>query len=65
MKIVINFLLRKSREATDGRTSICVRFTYKGKRVELSTGIYASSDQWNENRQRIKDKSPGGSFPKF
>lgn len=59
MKIIINFLLRKSREATDGRTSICVRFTYKGKRVELSTGIYASSDQWNENRQRIKDKVPG------
>lgn len=59
MKIIINFLLRKSREATDGRTSICVRFTYKGKRVELSTGIYVSSDQWNENFQRIKNNVPG------
>jgi len=39
MKIVINFLLRSNRESTDNKFPIYVRFTFKNKRVELSTGI--------------------------
>ena len=59
MKIVINFLLRKSRKADDGKLSICVRITYLGNRIELTTGIYSSTDHWDNSRQRIKDKVIG------
>ena len=59
MKIVTNFLLRKSRKVDDGKSSICVRITYLGNRIELATGIYSSSDHWDIVRQRIKDKVIG------
>jgi hypothetical protein len=59
MKIVINFLLRKSRKADDGKTSVCVRITYQGNRIELATGIYSSTNHWDASRQRIKDKVIG------
>ena len=59
MKIVINFLLRKSRKADDGKTSVCVRITYQGNRIELATGIYSSTNHWDTSRQRIKDKVIG------
>lgn len=59
MKIVINFLLRKSRKDDDSKSSICVRITYQGARIELATGIYSSTDHWDTSRQRIKDKVVG------
>ncbi|TNF39611.1 MAG: hypothetical protein EP310_10270, partial [Bacteroidetes bacterium] len=59
MKIVINFLLRKNRKTENDYCPIYVRFTYQGQRVELSTGLSATSLQWNETRQRINDKIPG------
>ena len=59
MKIVTNFLLRKSRKADDGKSSVCVRITYLGNRIELATGIYSSTDHWDTSRQRIKEKIIG------
>ncbi len=59
MKIVINFLLRKSRKSDDGKLSVCVRITYLGNRIELATGIYSSTNHWDTSRQRIKDKVIG------
>jgi integrase len=59
MKIVINFLLRKSRKADDAKSSVSVRITYLGNRIELATGIYSSTDHWDTSRQRIKDKVIG------
>ena len=59
MKIVINFLLRKSRKDDDGKLSVCVRITYLGNRIELATGIYSSTNHWDTSRQRIKDKVIG------
>ena len=59
MKIVTNFLLRKNRKADDGKSSVCVRITYLGNRIELATGIYSSTDHWDIVRQRIKDKVIG------
>ena len=59
MKIVTNFLLRKSRKADDAKSSVCVRITYLGNRIELATGIYSSTDHWDTSRQRIKDKVIG------
>lgn len=61
MKIVINFLLRKNRESADNKFPVYVRFTLKNNRVELSTGIFISKDHWDESKQRIKGKIPGGS----
>ena len=61
MKIVINFLLRKNRESVDNKFPVYVRFTLKNNRVELSTGIFISKDHWDESKQRIKGKIPGGS----
>ena len=59
MKIVTNFLLRKSRKTEDAKSSVCVRITYLGNRIELATGIYSSTDHWDIVRQRIKDKVVG------
>ena len=59
MKIIINFSLRKNRESADGKSPIYVRFTIKNKRVDLSTGIFAPQDQWDENKQHLKGKIPG------
>lgn len=59
MKIVINFLLRRNRESTDIKFPIYVRFTFKNKRVELSTGIFVPQDQWNETKQHVMGKIPG------
>ena len=50
MKIVTNFLLRKNRKADDGKSSVCVRVTYLGNRIELATEIYSSTDHWDESR---------------
>jgi len=58
MKIIINFSLRKNRESADGKSPIYVRFTIKNKRVDLSTGIFAFQDQWDENKQHLKGKIP-------
>ena len=59
MKIGINFLLRNNRKAEDAKSSVCVRITYLGNRIELATGIYSSTDHWDIVRQRIKDKVVG------
>jgi len=59
MKIVINFLLRKNRESSDNKFPVYVRFTFKSKRVELSTGIFISKNHWDESKQRIKEKVSG------
>lgn len=59
MKISINFLLRKSRKSEDGRSSICVRYTYRGSRTELSTGISALPEHWDVSRQKINSKVKG------
>ncbi len=61
MKIVINFLLRKNRESSDNKFPIYARFTFKNKRVELSTGIFIPKDHWDESKQRIKGKILGAS----
>lgn len=36
-----------------------LRFTFNNKRVELSTGIFVSTDSWDKRKQRIKEKTPG------
>ena len=59
MKIVINFSLRSSRETADGKSPVYVRFTFKNKRVDLSTGIFVPQVHWDETKQHVKGKFPG------
>ncbi|TDN98384.1 site-specific integrase [Sunxiuqinia elliptica] len=59
MKIVINYFFRKSRKTNGGTSPVYVRFTFKNKRVELSTGIFVSQNCWDTRKQRIKEKVPG------
>jgi integrase len=61
MRVVISLLLRKNRETSEGTLPVYIRFTYRGKRVELSTGIFIFLKSWDEARQRIKEKVPGSS----
>ncbi len=59
MKIIINYFFRKSRKTNGGTSPVYVRFTFKNKRVELSTGIFVSQNCWDTRKQRIKEKVPG------
>ena len=59
MKIVINYFFRKGRKTSGGKSPVYLRFTFNNKRVELSTGIFVSTDSWDKRKQRIKEKTPG------
>lgn len=51
MRFYSNYLLRKSRIGKDGTCPIYVRLLLNGKRVELSTGLRALPDKWDEVHQ--------------
>jgi integrase len=57
MRLTINFLLKKARKKTNGEIPIYVRFTMNGKRVELSTGIYVSPENWDDVGQQVKGRT--------
>jgi len=57
MRFYSNFLLRKSRIGKDGLCPVYVRLLHNGKRVELSTGIRATPDNWDEVHQMLLDDS--------
>lgn len=59
MRIIINFSPRKERAKQDGQTPIYVRFTFNGKRVDLSTAVFIHPNHWDEVKQRVNDKIPG------
>lgn len=54
MRVVIVFLIRKSRPRLDGKAPVYLRFTMDGRRVELSTGIFASKEEWDEVGQKFR-----------
>ena len=57
MRLTINFLLKKARQKPNGVIPVYVRFTMKGKRVELSTGICVSPLDWDEIGQQLKGRT--------
>lgn len=57
MRLTINFLMKKSRQKTNGEIPVYVRITLKSKRVELSTGIFCHPDKWDEVGQQIKGRN--------
>ena len=61
MRILIHFSPRKRRENKEGQTPVYVRFTVKGKRVDLSTGLFINPKHWDSTRQRINNKIPESS----
>ena len=58
MRILINFLLRRTRENNEGKAPVYVRFTVKSKRVDLSTGIFINPNHWDASKQRVNEKTP-------
>lgn len=59
MRVLIHFSLRKKRQNKEGFAPVYVRFTVKGKRADLSTGIFINPDHWDAPKQRINEKIPG------
>ncbi|MCT4589485.1 MAG: site-specific integrase [Carboxylicivirga sp.] len=51
MKLKVHFILKKSKKKKNGECPIYVRYTYLGKRVENSTGIYLNEDSWESTLQ--------------
>jgi len=58
MRITIAFLVKKTKKRTDGTYPVYVRFTLKGKRVEMSTKIFVDNDSWNSAKERASGNSP-------
>jgi len=56
MRLKITFRLRTSKVKKE-KNPIYLRFTYKGKRVDLSTGIRISTDQWDSKTMSCKGES--------
>jgi len=57
MRLTINFLLKRARQKSNGEIPIYVRITLSSKRVELSTGIYASPEKWDESGPTSQGKN--------
>jgi site-specific recombinase XerD len=57
MRLTINFLLKKARKKSNGDIPIYVRFTMNGKRVGLSTGIYANPENWDDVGQQVRGRT--------
>jgi len=57
MRLTINFILKKTRQKSNGDIPVYVRFTMNGKRVELTTGIFVHPDRWDDSGQQVKGKT--------
>ncbi|MCT4643728.1 MAG: site-specific integrase [Carboxylicivirga sp.] len=51
MKLKVHFTLKKGKQKKNGDCPIYVRYTYLGKRVENSTGIYLREKNWESSLQ--------------
>ncbi len=56
MRLTINFLLKRTRVKANGEAPVYVRVTLNFKRIELSTGITALPEMWDESAQQMKDR---------
>lgn len=57
MRVTIVFQLKASKARTDGNCPIYVRVTIRGKRIELSTGLFVNSEAWDPVKQRVQGKT--------
>jgi site-specific recombinase XerD len=57
MRITIVFQLKNSKKREDGTCPVYVRYTLKGKRVEMSTKIYVDKGSWDVARERFSGSS--------
>ena len=53
MRITIAFQIKNSKKREDGTCPIYVRYTLKGKRVEMSTKIFVDKDSWDYSKERL------------
>ncbi len=57
MRVTVNFLLKKTKSRTDGKCPVYVRCTMNNQRFELSTGIFAAPESWDDEKQKIVGKA--------
>ena len=57
MRVTISFRFKSKKARPDGTCPIYARITMQGKRVEVSTGIFADLENWDGIRQRLKGNS--------
>ncbi|WP_430812632.1 MULTISPECIES: site-specific integrase [unclassified Carboxylicivirga] len=57
MRFYSNFVLRKSRIGKDGSFPVYLRLLFKGRRVDLSTGMRSTPRSWNEVHQLFTDET--------
>ncbi len=53
MRITIAFLQKRSKKKPDDSCPIYVRFTYKGKRAEISTKVFTEKGLWDNLKERM------------
>ncbi|MCU4164871.1 site-specific integrase [Carboxylicivirga caseinilyticus] len=53
MRLITNFLLKKSKRRKDGKYPVYIRCTIDLKRIELSTGVYLNSCDWDNLAQKV------------
>lgn len=57
MRVTVNLQLKKTKERSDSKCPVYARCTMDGKRFELSTGIFLSKTEWDENAQVLLGRS--------
>lgn len=57
MRITIAFLLKPSKKKQDDICPIYARFTYKGKRAEISTKVFTEKGAWDSLKERMAGSS--------
>ncbi|MBS2211432.1 site-specific integrase [Carboxylicivirga mesophila] len=53
MRLISSFVIKKTKAKKDGSCPIYIRVTLNQKRMELSSGIFISPNDWNEVAQKI------------
>lgn len=57
MRVTVNLQIKKTKERSDSKCPVYARCTMDGKRFELSTGIFLSMTEWDENAQVLLGRS--------
>lgn len=57
MRVTVNLQIKKTKERSDSKCPVYARCTMDGKRFELSTGVFVSKTEWDENAQVLLGRS--------
>jgi hypothetical protein len=63
MRITVNLHLKNSKTRKDRKCPVYARCTMEGNRIELSTGIFISDENWDPDSQMIRGRTENDSNP--